>query len=142
MYNALSLGFRIFGGFGLSAIFAGASLFISWALYYFTDYLAPPWAFIVLWFAAMGLSAGAGTAMAWLGSGVSERLRSPTTIIWLALGLAGAWAAFYYKTQIDPNPAPFSSREVSSTAILWAVVAPNIAAAAWGTLRHVRTGTA
>ena len=142
MYNALSLGFRIFGGFGLSAIFAGASLFISWALYYFTDYLAPQWAFVVLWFAAMGLSAGAGTATAWLGSGVSERLCSPTTVIWLALGLAGSWAAFYYKTQIDPNPAPFSSREVSSTAILWAVVAPNIAAAAWGAVRHVRTGTA
>lgn len=142
MYNALSLGLRIFGGFGLSAIFAGASLFISWALYYFTDYLAPPWAFIVLWFAAMGLSAGAGTATAWLGSGVSERLRAPTTLIWLALGLAGSWAAFYYKTQIDPNPAPFSSREVSATAIVWAVVVPNIAAAAWGTIRHVRTGTA
>ena len=101
MYNALSLGFRIFGGFGLSAIFAGSSLFISWALYYFTDYLAPPWAFIVLWFAAMGLSAGAGTATAWLGSGVSERLRSPTTIIWLALGLAGSWAAFYYNIAVE-----------------------------------------
>ena len=142
MYNAISLGFRIFGGFGLSAIFAGASLFVSWALYYFSDYLAPPWAFIAMWFTMMGLCAGAGTATAWLGSGVSERLRAPTTLIWLALGLAGAWAAFYYKTVIDPNPAPFSSREVSATAILWSVIAPNIIAGAWGMVRHVRLGTA
>ena len=142
MYAAISLGFRIFGGFGLSAIFSGASLFLSWAVYYFTDYLAPPGVFIAMWFTMMGVCAGAGTATAWLGSGVSERLRSPTTVIWLALGLIGAWAAFYYKTRIDPNPAPFSSREVSATAILWATLAPNIAASAWGMIKHIRTGTA
>ena len=57
------------------------------------------------------------------------------------LGLIGAWAAYYYKTVVDPNPAVFSSREISSTAILWTDdCTPNVVASVIGAYRQIRTG--
>ncbi len=138
MYAAISFGLRAFGGFGLSALLCVTSVFITWAAYYLTDYSWPRDVYVVTWFTMMGVAAGAGTATAWLGSDVGGKARS---LGWVALGVIAAWAAYYYKTAIDPNPAPFSSREVSSTAILWALLAPNLAASAIALFRQIRMGS-
>ena len=68
------------------------------------------------------------------------RMKTLRTGAWVLLGLIGAWAAYYYKTVVDPNPAVFSSREISSAAILWAVIVPNVVASVVGAYRQIRTG--
>ena len=55
------------------------------------------------------------------------------------LGVAAAWAAYLYKTVIDPY-ATYESNEVSATAILWAVLVPSVVATAIGLYRHIRVG--
>lgn len=140
MYLAIALGLRIFAGFGMSVVLAVCAILMTWALYYFMDYLWPRWVFVALWFSLPGAAAGLGAAIAWWDSEEGWRRKALRIGAWVALGLVGAWAAYYYQAVIDPNPAVFSSREISSSAILWAVIAPNVAASAVGAYRQIRTG--
>ena len=140
MYRAIALGLRIFAGFGLSVVLAVCAILVTWALYYFMDYLWPRWVFVALWFSLPGAAAGLGAAIAWWDSEEARWMKALRICAWAALGLAGAWAAYYYKTAVDPNPAVFSSREISETAILWSVIAPNVVASAIGAYRQIRTG--
>ena len=140
MYLIIAVGLRVFAGFGLSLVLAIMSIFIIWALFYFMDYLWPREVFVVLWFSMTGVGAGLGTAIAWFGSDNSTRVKVAQAGVWVAAGLLGAWAAYYYKTYIDPNPATFTSREISEAAVVTATVLPNIVASAIGLVRHLRTG--
>ena len=140
MYLAIALGLRVFAGFGLSTLLAVCAIMTTWALYYFMDYLWPQWVFVTLWFSFPGIAAGMGATIAWWDSEEQRRMKVLRTSAWALLGLAGAWAAYYYKTVIDPNPAIFTSREISSTAILWAVIAPNLVSSCIGAVRQIRTG--
>ncbi len=140
MYLLVALGLRIFAGFGLSVLLSICAIMLTWAMYYFMDYLWPRWVFVTLWFSLPGIAAGMGAAIAWWDSEEPRRMKVLRTGAWVALGLAGAWAAYYYKTVIDPNPATFTSREISSTAILWSVIAPNLVSSCIGAVRQIRTG--
>ena len=140
MYLAAALALRIFAGFGLSALLAVCAIMTTWAMYYFMDYLWPRWVFIMLWFSLPGVAAGLGAAAMWWDSEEDRRMKALRIGAWVALGLVGAWAAYYYKTAVEPNPAAFSSREISGTAIVWAVIAPNVVASAIGAYRQIRTG--
>lgn len=140
MYLAIALGLRIFAGFGMSTLLAVGAILITWAMYYFMDYLWPRWVFVTLWFSLPGVGAGIGSTIAWWDSEEARRMKVLRTGAWVLLGLVGAWAAYYYKTVVDPNPAVFSSREISSTAILWAMIVPNVVASVIGAYRQIRTG--
>lgn len=141
MYVAISLGIRVFAGFGLSTLLCITAVFVVWALYYFMDFLWPREVFVGLWFSMIGVGGGVGATIGWLSTDVVPRARSLPTLGWLAVGTASAWAAFYYKSVIDPNPAAFSSTEVSLTAIMWAILVPNILASGVGLVRQVMKGT-
>ena len=140
MYLLIALALRIFAGFGLSVLLSICAIMLTWAMYYFMDYLWPRWVFIALWFSLPGVGAGLGAAIAWWESDEARLMRALRMGAGVLLGLAGAWAAYYYKTVIDPNPAVFSSREISETAILWSVIAPNLIASGIGAFRQIRTG--
>ena len=140
MYLAIALGLRIFAGFGLSVLLAVGAILITWAMYYFMDYLWPRWVFVTLWFSLPGVGAGIGATIAWWDSEEARQMKALRTGAWIVLGLVGAWAAYYYKTVVDPNPAVFSSREISSTAILWTMIVPNVVASVIGAYRQIRTG--
>ena len=140
MFLVISLGLRAFAGLGLSAILCITSVLIVWTLFFLMEYMWPRDVFAFLWFSGIGLSAGVGTVLAWLGSDVVTRLRSFSTVSWLAIGLAAAWAAYYFETVIDPNPAPFTSREITATAILWATLGPNVIASGVSVYRQLRSG--
>ena len=140
MYLAIALGLRIFAGFGLSAMLTVGAILFTWAMYYFMDYLWPRWVFVTLWFSLPGVGSGIGATIAWWDSDEAKRMKALRAGAWVLLGLVGAWAAYYYKTVVDPNPAVFSSREISSVAILWAVIAPNVVSSAIGAYRQMRTG--
>ncbi len=140
MYLIIALGLRIFAGFGLSALLSVCAIMLTWAAYYYMDYLWPRWVFVTLWFSLPGAAAGLGAAIAWWESEETKRMKVLRVTVWILLGLVGAWAAYYYKTVIDPNPAVFSSREISAAAILWAAIAPNLVASSVGAIRQIRTG--
>ena len=140
MYLLIALALRVFAGFSLSVLLSICAIMLTWALYYFMDYLWPRWVFVALWFSLPGIAAGMGATIAWWDSEEPRRMKFLRTSAWALLGLAGAWAAYYYKTAVDPNPASFTSREISSTAILWAVIAPNIISSCIGAVRQIRTG--
>ena len=140
MYLAIALFLRIFAGFGLSTLLAVCAIMTTWAMYYFMDYLWPRWVFITLWFSLPGVAAGAGAAIAWWDSEESLPTRALRVGAWLALGVVGSWTAYYYRTVVDPNPAIFTSREISSAAIFLAVIMPNAAASTIGAYRQIRTG--
>ena len=140
MYLAVALFLRIFAGFGMSMLLAVCAILTTWAMYYFMDYLWPQWVFILLWFSLPGVTAGLGAAIAWWDTEDGRAMKALKVGSWMLLGLIGAWAAYLYETVIDPNPALFTSREISSTAILWAVIAPNVVASAIGAVRQIRTG--
>lgn len=140
MYLLIALGLRIFAGFGLSVLLSICAIMLTWALYYFMDYLWPRWVFVTLWYSFPGMAAGMGAAVAWWDSDEARWMKALRTGAWVVLGLVGAWAAYYYKTMIDPNPAAFSSREISSAAILWSVIVPNVIASGIGAFRQMRTG--
>ena len=140
MYLAIALVLRIFAGFGLSTLLAVCAILTTWALYYFMDYLWPRWVFVTLWFSLPGVGAGIGATIAWWDSEESRPMRILRASAWVLVGLVGAWAAYYYKTVVDPNLAVFSSRGISSMAIVWAVIAPNVAASVIGAYRQIRTG--
>lgn len=95
--------------------------------------------YAVLLFCGIGTAAGVGTALGWLGSDLAPKLRSPHVLGWMALGIAASWAAYGYKTVIDPY-VTYESNEVTATAILWAVLAPNVLATAIGLYRQIRSG--
>ncbi len=124
----------------MSALLAVCAILATWAMYYFMDYLWPRWVFITLWFSLPGVAAGLGAAFAWWDSEESKAMKALKVSSWVLLGLIGAWTAYYYETVIDPNPALFTSREISSSAILWAVIAPNVIASSIGAYRQIRTG--
>ena len=66
MYLAIALGLRIFAGFGLSVLLlAVGAILVTWAMYYFMDYLWPRWVFVTLWFSLPGVGAGIGATIAW-----------------------------------------------------------------------------
>ena len=140
MYIVVAVALRIFAGFGLSVIIGVSCLFATWALYYFMDYLWPREVFVVLWFSIIGVGGGAGTAIAWYSSESSTMGKTAQVAGWVVLGVIGAWLAYYYKVVVDPNPASFTSREISSTAVVWATIGPNVVASAVGLYRHIRTG--
>ena len=140
MYLSVALGLRIFAGFGLSALLAVCAILTTWTMYHFMDYLWPRWVFVTLWFSLPGVATGLGAAIAWWDSEEATWMKALRVGAWVLLGLVGAWSAYYYKTVIDPNPAVFTSREISSTAILWAVIAPNLVSSAIGAFRQIRTG--
>ena len=95
--------------------------------------------YVVLLFCGIGTAAGVGTALGWLGSDIAPKMRSPHVLGWGLLGVAAAWAAYGYKTVIDPY-VTYESNEVTATAVLWAVLAPNIVACAIGLYRQIRVG--
>ncbi len=140
MYLVFALGLRIFAGLGLSVLLSVCAIMVTWAMYYFMDYLWPRWMFIMLWFSLPGVCAGLGAAIVWWDSEEARWMKALRAGAWALLGLAGAWAAYYYKTVIDPNPALFTSREISEAAILWAVIAPNLVASSIGAFRQIRSG--
>ena len=137
---------RVVAGFGLSALLGFASLIAARVLLRFVfgdlvlgGYLWASDVYVVLLFSGIGTAAGAGTVLSWFGSDIAPRLRSLHTLGWQILGLAAAWAAYGYKTVIDPY-VTYESNEVSATAILWAVLVPNIVASGIGLYRHIRFG--
>ena len=146
MGPSLVLLLRVIAGFGLSAILGFASLVTARVLLRFVfgdlvlgGYMWAADVYVVLLFCGIGAAAGVGTALGWLGSDIAPKLRSPHTLGWLLLGLAAAWAAYYYKTIIDPY-VTYESNEVTATAIMWAVLAPNVVAACVGLYRQIRLG--
>ena len=137
---------RVVAGFGLSAVLGFASLIVARVLLRFVfgdlvlgGYLWAADVYVVLLFCGVGSAAGVGTALGWIGSDIAPKLRSPHTLGWQMLGIAAAWAAYGYKTVIDPY-ASYESNVVSATAILWAVLVPNIVASGIGLYRHIRFG--
>ena len=140
MYLIAALVLRVFAGFGLSVLLSICTIMLTWALYYFMDYLWPRWVFVTLWFSLPGIAAGMGATIAWWDSEEPKPMKALRAAAWMTLGLIGAWAAYYYKTEVDPNTAVFSSREISSTAILWAVIVPNVVSSGIGAFRQIRTG--
>ena len=146
MGPSLVLFLRVIAGFGLSAKFGFASLIMARVLLRFVigdlvlgGYLWATDVYAVLLFCGTGASAGVGIALGWLGSDIAPKLRSPHTLGWLVLGMAASWAAYGYKTVIDPY-VTYESNEVTATAILWAVLVPNIVASCIGLYRHIRFG--
>ena len=147
MGPSLVLLLRVIAGFGLSAILGGfASIISAYVLlrFVFGDLILGgyTWAadvYVVLLFCGIGTAAGVGTALGWYGSDIAPKLRSPHVLGWELLGVAAAWAAYGYKTVIDPY-VTYESNEVTATAILWSVLAPNIVATAIGLYRQIRTG--
>ena len=105
MYLLIALTLRVFAGFGLSVILSVCAIMLTFAVYYFMDYLWPRWVFVALWFSLPGIASGLGTTIAWWDSMEPRRMKALRAVAWALLGLAGAWAAYYYKTVIDPNPA-------------------------------------
>ncbi len=137
---------RVVAGFGLSAVLGFASLIVARVLLRFVfgdlvlgGYLWAADVYVVLLFCGVGSAAGVGTALGWIGSDIAPKLRSPHTLGWQMLGIAAAWAAYGYKTVIDPY-ASYESNVVSATAILWAVLVPNIVASGIGLYRQIRVG--
>ena len=146
MGPSLILLLRVIAGFGLSAVFGFASLILASVLLRFVfgdlilgGYLWAADVYAVLLFCGIGTSAGVGTALGWLGSDIAPRMRSPHVLGWEILGVAAAWAAYGYKTVIDPY-VTYESNEVTATAILWAVLLPNIVATCIGLYRQIRVG--
>ena len=146
MGPSLVLLLRVIAGFGLSAMLGFASLILARVLLRFVfgdlvigGYLWAADVYAVLLFCGIGVSAGVGTALGWLGSDLAPRLRSPHVLGWEVLGVAAAWAAYGYKTVIDPY-VTYESNEVTATAILWAVLLPNIVATGIGLYRQIRVG--
>lgn len=147
MGPSLVLLLRVSGGFGLSALLGGfASIISAYVLlrFVFGDLILGgyTWAadvYVVQLFCGIGAAAGVGTALGWFGSDIAPKLRSLHTVGWVILGVAAAWAAYGYKTVIDPY-VTYESNEVTSTAILWAVLAPNIVATCIGLYRQIRIG--
>ena len=121
-------------------MFCIVSVFTVWALFYFMEFAWPRSVFIGLWFSSIGVCAGVGTTIAWVNTDVVPRLRSFSALLWVAIGLGVAWLAYYYKVVIDPNPAAFTSQEITATAIMWAMLVPNVAAVAIGLYRQIRAG--
>ncbi len=137
---------RIVAGFGMSAFFAFAALITARVLFRLViadlvvrDYTWAGDVYVIVLFSGIGVAAGTGTALGWLGSDIAPKLRSLHALGWQMLGIAAAWAAYLYKTVIDPY-ATYESNEVSATAILWAVLIPNVVATAIGLYRHIRVG--
>ncbi len=102
-------------------------------------YLGAGDVYVVTLFTGIGVGAGVGAALGWLGSDISPRLRSFHMLGWILLSVAVSWAAYVYKTEID-RYASFESNEVSQLAMLWAIVVPNVIASAIGLYRHIRLG--
>ena len=137
---------RVIAGFGLSALFGFASLLLARVLLRFVfgdlilgGYLWAADVYAVLLFSGIGASSGVGTALGWLGSDLAPKLRSLHSLGWVVLGIGAAWAAYGYKTVIDPY-VTYESNEVTATAILWAVLFPNIVASGIGLYRQIRIG--
>ena len=146
MGPSLLLFLRVAAGLGLSAIFGFASLIAARVLLRFVfgdlvlgGYLWAADVYVVLLFCGMGTAAGVGTALGWIGSDIVPMLRSPHTLGWVVLGVAASWAAYGYKTVIDPY-VTYESNEVTATAILWSVLAPNVVATCIGVYRQIRVG--
>lgn len=138
---------RVIAGFGLSAVLGFASLILARVLLRFVfgdlvlaGYLWVSDVYVVLLFCGIGTAAGVGTALGWLGSDIAPKMRSPHVLGWELLGVAAAWAAYGYKTVIDPY-VTYESNEVTATAILWAVLAPNVVATGIGLYRQIRAGS-
>ena len=137
---------RVVAGFGLSALFGFASLIAARVLFrlvigdlIFGGYIWAGDVYVIMLFSGIGTAAGTGTALGWLGSDIAPKLRSLHALGWQTLGVAAAWAAYAYKTVIDPY-ASYQNNEVSATAILWAVLVPNVIATAISLYRHIRVG--
>ena len=140
MFPYIAYGLRVFAGLALSSILCVGAVVTVWVLFHFMDYMWPNELFIGLWFSGIGLCAGLGTVIAWLDSEVVGKLRSLSSLPWLVLGLAAAWAAYYFETVVDPNPGLFTSREITQSAILWAALVPNVIASGLGLFRQIRSG--
>ena len=137
---------RAFAGFGLSVLLAFGALMFARVLLRLViadlvirGYLGAGDVYVFTLFTGIGAGAGIGAALGWLGSDISPRLRSFHMLGWILLGVAVSWAAYVYKTEIDPY-ASFESNEVSQLAMLWAIVVPNVIASAIGLYRHIRLG--
>ena len=137
---------RLIAGFGLSALFGFAALIAARVLFRLAigdlvlgGYMWAGDVYVVALFSGIGAAAGTGTALGWIGSDLAPKLRSFHALGWLLLGVATAWAAYGYKTVIDPY-ATYENNVVSQTAILWAMLVPNAAAAAVGLYRQWRAG--
>ena len=84
---------------------------------------------------------GPGSFFAWLSLDVQSRHRTTVTAVLLLLGgLAGAWGGYYFEAIAPEDPDPFGGRAVSSAALLWAILVPNLGATALGVLRGIRAG--
>ena len=137
---------RVIAGFGLAALFGFAVLIVARVLFrlvivdlIFGGYMWAGDVYVVMLFSGIGTAAGTGVALGWLGSDIAPKLSSPRALAWQFLGLAASWAAYAYKTRIDPY-ASYENNEVTATAVLWAVLAPGIVATAIGVYRYVRDG--
>ncbi len=141
MYIAILVLLRSAGGFGLSAMFALAAFVVVWVAFRFSDFAWPQWVFIVVWFSAAGIGGGLGSFLACMSLEVrSAREAAVSAVVLLLGGLAGAWGGYYFEAIVPEDPDPFGGRAVSSAALLWATLVPNIGATAFGVLKGVRTG--
>ena len=137
---------RLIAGFGLSALFGFAALIAARVLFRLVivdlalgGYMWAGDVYVIALFSGIGAAAGTGTALGWIGTDIAPRLRSFHTLGWLLLGAATAWAAYGYKTIIDPY-ITYEQNVVAQTAIVWAVLVPNIAASALALYRQWRAG--
>ena len=138
---------RAIGGFGLSVIFSFLLLLLFDQVLYklviidlvLGGYIWARDVYKITLFSGIGAAVGIGTVMGWFGSDLAPEARSLRALGWLLLGVAAAWAAYGYKTVIDPY-ATYEYAAVAQTAILWAVLVPNIAASALGLYRYWRAG--
>ena len=100
-----------------------------------------PIVFIALWISAAAVGGGAGSFLGWMSLEVrSARETVVSAVILLLGGLAGAWGGCYFEAIGPENPDPFVGRAVSSAALLWSTLVPNLGATAFGVLNGIRTG--
>ena len=140
MYVFVALSLRTFGGVALSAMLGVMGVIAIWILFYYTDAGWSRWLFVLLWYSSIGVGAGLGSYFAWVDPD-SSRPKRLVTLSWMvAMGLAGAWAGYYYKAVLNDDPAPFTGRAVTATAEVWAIVTANAVATSLGVFRQLRSG--
>ena len=141
MYIAVLVVLRSAGGFGLSAMFALTGFLVVWVAFRFSDFAWPQWVFVAVWFSAAGIGGGLGSFLAWMSLEVrSTRETAVSAVILVFGGLAGAWGGYYVEAILPEDPDPFGGRAISSAALLWATLVPNLGATAFGVLKGIRTG--
>ena len=140
MYVSVALLLRSTGGFALSMVLAWIGLILAFVMFRFSDFSWPGSVFITVYYSGAGVGAGLGAFLAWFEPEWPRPRLLAAVALFVLVGVAGAWAGYYYKAVLFKNPAPFSGREIPYAALWTGVLVVNIAATLVGVVRHLRTG--